>query len=236
MSLSGLATGNKDKPAYSTRFGALPITSFPFNFTIRELAASRDGGGETLEDVGMRIAAQRVAECSEEVLYLGGPTFNAMPMYGLTTHPSRITASFTAGTWTGAITSAQRLKDIVDGVAAMDNNRMHGPYMVLMPNAFKVHLDADYAPNGLQSEGTLRERILKIGGLTEILISDFCPANTIIILQMDTSTIRIANGLAPQTVQWDMYGGMQLEFLVMAIQVPEIRGDGGGRLGIVHIS
>jgi hypothetical protein len=36
------------------------------------------------------------------------------------------------------------------------------------------------------------------------------------------------------TLQWETHGGMMQNFKVMAIMVPQIRGDFNGNTGIVH--
>ncbi len=51
---------------------------------------------------------------------------------------------------------------------------------------------------------------------------------------MTTDVVREVIGMDVTTVQWETKGGMQLNFKVMAILVPQIRADQNSNTGIVH--
>lgn len=57
---------------------------------------------------------------------------------------------------------------------------------------------------------------------------------TFIVVNMQPETARAVNGMDITTVQWESKGGMQLNFKVMAIQVPQLRADFYGNCGICH--
>lgn len=59
---------------------------------------------------------------------------------------------------------------------------------------------------------------------------------TFIVVNMQPETARAVNGMDITTVQWEQKGGMQLNFKVMAIQVPQLRADFYGNCGIVQAS
>jgi hypothetical protein len=57
---------------------------------------------------------------------------------------------------------------------------------------------------------------------------------TMIMVQMTPDVARAINGMDLTTVQWEEKGGMQLQFKVMCIQVPQLRYDYNGNSGIMH--
>lgn len=57
---------------------------------------------------------------------------------------------------------------------------------------------------------------------------------TLIMVQMTPEVARAVNGMDMTTVQWESKGGMQLNFKVMCIQVPQLRADRYGNCGIMQ--
>lgn len=57
---------------------------------------------------------------------------------------------------------------------------------------------------------------------------------TLILVNMQPETARAVNGMDITTVQWESKGGMQLNFKVMCIQVPQLRADYYGNCGILQ--
>ena len=57
---------------------------------------------------------------------------------------------------------------------------------------------------------------------------------TFIFVQMTPDVARAVNGMDITTIQWETLGGMQINFKVMAIQVPRIRSDFYQNCGIEH--
>lgn len=57
---------------------------------------------------------------------------------------------------------------------------------------------------------------------------------TFIFVQMTPDVARAVNGMDITTVQWESIGGMRLNFKVMCIQVPQLRADFYGNVGILH--
>ena len=53
-------------------------------------------------------------------------------------------------------------------------------------------------------------------------------------MQMTSDVARAVIGMDFTTVQWPSKGGMQQNFKVMTIQVPQIRSTFAGRSGIMH--
>jgi hypothetical protein len=55
-----------------------------------------------------------------------------------------------------------------------------------------------------------------------------------VMVQMTPDVAQAVNGMDITVVQWEAKGGMQLNFKVMAIQVPKLQADFYGRCGILH--
>jgi hypothetical protein len=112
---------------------------------------------------------------------------------------------------------------------ALVDDRCYGPYVLYIPSNWELALDDDYKA---ESDATVRERLLKISGIADVKVADKLTADYPVLVQMTSDVVRMVNGLAVTTVQWDTEGGMQVNFKVMAIQVPQIRHDQTGRCGI----
>jgi len=57
---------------------------------------------------------------------------------------------------------------------------------------------------------------------------------TLLMVQMTPDVARAVNGMDITTVQWETKGGMQLNFKVMAIQVPQLRSDYYHNCGVLQ--
>jgi hypothetical protein len=55
-----------------------------------------------------------------------------------------------------------------------------------------------------------------------------------ILVQMTSNVARAINGQGITTVQWETKGGMQVNYKVYAIWVPQLRADYNARTGILH--
>jgi hypothetical protein len=60
--------------------------------------------------------------------------------------------------------------------------------------------------------------------------------NNVLLIQMTSDVVVMLNGADLQAIQWDVEGGMRINFKAMTIQVPLIRSDIDNRCGIVHMS
>ena len=57
---------------------------------------------------------------------------------------------------------------------------------------------------------------------------------TVLMVQMTPDVARAVVGMDITTVQWESKGGMQVNFKVMGILVPQLREDFNGNCGIAH--
>jgi hypothetical protein len=237
-SLDGISRTGNDRQEFELSQIPLPITHKDFFINLRALAASKERG-EALDTTQVRTAGRVVAEQLEKMLFQGGPQFGSLPIYGYMTQPDRITSVNFDGTkdWgDGTKTGPSYLADLQAARTALHANRMFGPYWVYVPSDAGVHLDGDYVPtSGTNSTGTIRERLEKIEGIKGIRVADQLPSGNVIVVQATQDVTCWVQGEQLQTVQWDEYGGFEINFKAFAIGVPLIRSDAAGRSGVCHI-
>ena len=87
-----------------------------------------------------------------------------------------------------------------------------------------------------ESDKTILQRLQEIEGLSKITVVDQLAADEIVIYQPTSDVIQWAVGEEVQTVQWDVYGGMQVAFKVLGIQVPIVKSTASGQSGVYHLT
>jgi len=232
ISMDGLREGINDRPEFEPSTLPLPITHKDFNFTARQILVSRNGGSP-LDTTQMDLSGAKVAE-SVEKLTLGRIstyTYGGANAYGLLNYPSRMTKTLTspaAAGWTGTTFLTQ--------ILAMRNQSTstgyhYGPWMLFVAPNWDQYLDADFKTN---SDRTLRERVKALNNIDDIITLDWMQNYDVLLVQLTTDVIRLVIGMDIVTLQWDTQGGMQKNFKVMTIVVPQVRSDQNSRTGIVH--
>lgn len=237
VDMDGLTDGRTDAPKFQLEGLPLPITHANFWFSSRRLAISRNSGMPLDTSMG-EAAGRRVAEVIEQTLIgtLSGITYgtaanygNNPTVYGYTNHPDRVTKTdLTAPTATNGST-------VVNEILAMRellyNQNFYGPFMLYVSTGYDQYLDNDFKTD---SDKTTRQRIREIDGIEDVRRLDYLTGNVMIMVQMTPDVCRAINGMDITTVQWESKAGMQLNFKVMAIQVPQLRSDFNGNCGICH--
>lgn len=233
VSMDGITKSENDRPDFSLNNLPLPFTHKDFNINIRTLEASRKRG-ESLDTTMARMSARRVAEKTEEMLFIGGKTFGGAAIYGYTTHPNRNTTTFgTGGTWTGTKTGEQILADVLAWFAILEADLMYGSYGLYISTAMNNFIAGDFKAN---SDKSTRQRLLEDPRLEFIKYSDKVPANQAVLVQLTPDVVQMIEGEPLQTIQWDTEGGFLVNFKAFQIMIPLIRADSDGRSGVVHIS
>jgi Family of unknown function (DUF6260) len=234
VSMDGMTRSENDAQEISMAGIPIPITHKDFFINLRKLMASRNNG-EGLDVTQSRTAGRLVAEETERMLFQGGRTFGGLPIYGYMTHPNRNTIGFGGGVnWADAAkTGEQIITDIGSLISQAEQDRMWGPYWVYTSRNASLKMSADYKTTG---DKTIRQRILEMDGITALSSVDQLPAGNVILVQATMDTVSMVDGEALQTIQWDVNGGMGVNFKAFAIQVPLIRADADGRSGLVHMS
>jgi hypothetical protein len=233
MTMDAVTRGQGDRVEYKQHFLPIPIMSVDYEINSRVLTVSRNmGNGLDVEEA--RNAARRIREMKEGLLFTDPATpytFGGGTIYSFLNLPDRGTYTIPI-TWTTA-TGPQILADVVamKNVAIAD---LHfGPWTLFIPTAYNAALDEDYSVSG-NSLMTIRERLLKLDGLTDIVTVDVLPADNVVMAEMTTGTVEIINGLPLQNIQWSTEGGMVFKYKAMEIAVPRLKVDYNGNTGVVH--
>lgn len=232
VSMDGLRQSQYDRPEFDLASLPLPIIHKDFYFSARQLAASRNGGSP-LDTTMAELAARRVAEEAEKLLLGVSSSFayGGGTIFGYTNFPDRLTKTITAPTfssWTGATLVGEVLE-----MRQQSQEAFHfGPWAIYVGPAWDVFMDDDYST--LKGDNTLRQRLEQITGIQEVRTVDFFTDFTLVLVQLTSDVARMVIGMDLTTVQWETLGGMQINFKVMAIMVPQLRSDFNNKTGIVH--
>jgi Family of unknown function (DUF6260) len=246
ISMDGLRQGESDRPVFSLINFPLPIIHKDFQYPLRQVLASRTGYSP-LDTTTAELAGRRVAEqveqltlgCSADANYtapgqlLGQSsyTWNSATIYGYMNYPSRITYSITQPTSAGWI--PQNTVDDILNMKRLSQQAFHtGPWMLYFGLGWDPYMDDDYKPT--YNDMTLRQRIRECDGILDARTVDYIPDMSLLMVQQTTDVVRMVIGMDITTVQWESHGGMQLNFKVMCVMVPQLRTDFYGNTGIVH--
>lgn len=241
VDMDAIAEGRNDYPLVGRQGTPLPITHSDFFYTRRTLEISRNSG-DGLDSISAEMAGFRIAEMIEKTtigivtgmtygnasLYTRAPT-----VYGYLNFPPRLTKTNmttpTGSNGSAVLTSFLQLRDLLYAA------KKYGPYMVYTSTDYDAYLDNLFSTTE-PSAGTLRSRLLQIDGIRDIRRLDYLASATnpftVIMVQMERSTAQAIIGMPITTVQWDTKGGMQKNYKVMTIMVPELRSDADGNTGI----
>jgi len=233
VSMDGLRKAPADRPEFNLVNLPLPIIHQDFNFSAREIQASRQGGSP-LDLTMAEQAARAVAETAEQLATgtYGSFSFGGGNIYGITNFPQRLTQEITAPT-ASAWTPRTLLTEVLAMRQAATDARHYGPYKIYVAPAWDQYLDDDFST--AKGDITLRERLAKLNGITGIETLDSLGSGfDIVLVQMTSNVIREVVGMELVTLQWPTDGGLNINFKVMAILVPQIRTDANGRTGLVH--
>jgi uncharacterized linocin/CFP29 family protein len=235
ISMDGLRRGEADRFELDLKHMPLPIIHKDFEYSARQIAVSRESN-TPLDTTGAELASERVAEEVEKlsVGVASSYSFGGGSVYGYINLPERNTQVLTNPTvvtnpvWTG--------KKLVNEVLQMKqkslDDRFYGPWILYTSPAWDIVLDDDYVENNGTS--TLRARLKQIDGISDIRVLDYLTGFQMIMIQMTPTVARAVIGMDIVTLQWESHGGMQVNFKVMAIMVPQLRVGPAGTTGIVH--
>lgn len=230
----------RDSPLFQLEAVPLPITHSDFDFSSRELAVSRNTG-TPLDVTQGEASGRRVGEQVEKTLIgtVTGATYGVTAnygqtpsVYGYTNFPLRNTK-----TDMNAPTGANGPTILSDWLALREllyDANHFGPFMVYTSSDYDQYLDNLFSTSE-PSAGTLRSRLMQIDGVTDIRRLDYLTNTfTVIMVELTSEVVQAVNGMDLTVVQWESKGGLQLNFKVMAIQVPRFRADYDGNCGIAH--
>lgn len=235
VSMSGLNRSERDTQSFDTAQVPVPVVHKDFDLNLRRLEASRIFG-EGLDTTQASIAGRVVAEASESMLFSGDAIqVDGSVIYGYLNHPDRNTVAITTSWTNSGKTGAQILVNVQAMLAAARADYYFGPYTLYIPGAYEGKLDDDFNP-GTSDTRTIRQRIMALEGIAEIVVADQLPTDNVVLVQLERDVVDMAIAQDITTVQWDTQGGMQQNFKVMAIWVPRVKSTLDGQSGIVHMS
>jgi uncharacterized linocin/CFP29 family protein len=241
LTMDGVTRSIGDRPTFQHNYLPIPIIHVDYEINARVLEASRRLGNP-LDTTAAERAARKVLEKLENMLFTDTSysygekdSRNLNTIYSLVNHPDRNLVNLTTNWDASAMTAAGILQDVQEMKQASINAYHYGPWMLYVPTAYETVLDDDYDAAG-SSLMTIRERILKLGGILGIKVVDTLAANNVLLVQMTPDVVRIVRGMDLRNVEWQTEGGMVTKFKVMTIQVPQIRSDMNKKSGIVHLS
>ena len=230
VSMDGLRQGDSDRPQYDLTSLPLPIIHKDFQFSARQVMASRNGGSP-LDTTMAELASRRVSEQIEK-LTLGTAasfTYGGGTIYGLTNFPDRLTKTLTAPT---SSNHPLTVTEVLAMISQAKGANYYGPFNIYYGSSWYGAMDEDYST--AKGDLTLRERLEKITSIGMCKPADYLGANDLVLVQTTADVARMVNGMDVTTVQWESMGGMQLNYKVMAILVPQLRSDYNDNCGIVH--
>ena len=228
-SMDGIRESSADRPHFDLTGIPLPIIHKDFQFSLREIEISRNNG-PALDVTMARLSTRKVLEEVEKYT-VGSQTyaFGGYNVYGYTNFPARKTQSITAPSSSNHATT---LSEVISMRKKLTDKGYNGPYVLYASPAWDLYLDEDYSTS--KGDNTLRERILKLEGISGIRTSYWLSGNALVLAQRSPDVAQAVVGMDVTTIQWPSKGGMELNFKVMAIMVPLLRSDINSITGIVH--
>ena len=234
LNMDGLTRTRRDRPEFDISYLPLPLIHKDFSFSAREIDASRNGQ-MALDTTMAQLAARRVAEKVEALLFQGASTytFGGGTIYGYQDEPNRNQGTLTGGWDDSGVSGEEILQDVLDMKQALIDDRCHGPYILYIPSNFETKIDSDFKT---YSDKSIRQRILEVNNMADVKVADQLADDNVVLVQLTADVVRMVTGLNITTVQWETEGGMRVNFKVMAIQIPHTRHDQDGRCGIAHFT
>ena len=231
-SMDPISRGDKDRPDFTTKYLPLPIVFKDFSLNVRVLNISQKMG-TPLDTRMAEMASRKVAELLEADLFNGTSSYayGGGTIYGYRDFTNRNEVTLNAHWNDSAATGATILDDVISLKQASINDSYYGPWVLYIPTNFETAIEADFKA---ASDKSIRQRLLEVDGLEDIRVSDTLTADNVIMVQMTSDVVRLVNGMNISVVQWDINGGLGIEFKVMAIKVPQIRADQSGKCGVIH--
>lgn len=240
LTMDAVTRTKNDRQEFNSVFLPIPIIHTDYEINQRVLENSRRLGNP-LDTTMAERAARKILEKREQMLFTDTKYgFGGGTIYSFLNFPDRITPGGTGdknitniSDWSADVVTGE---DIVQEILEMKqksiNTNFYGPWALYIPTNFETKFDEDYSD--AKGSNTIRERVMNINGLQDIVVVDTLPDSEVIFVQLSTDVIRIVQGLALQNIQWQAEGGFVNKFKVISIQVPQIRSDQEGKTGLIH--
>lgn len=236
LTMDGVTRGENNRPVYETHYLPIPILHVDYEISARTLALSRNMGNP-LDTTDAAMARRAIDLKLEQMLFTnvdytyGGTTTK---IYSYLNYPDKSNVVLHTNWDASGKTGAQILADVQEMIAASIADLHYGPWNLYIPTLYQAVLDNDYSTQ--YPNVTIRDRIMKLAGIKDIVTVDTLTANNVLLVQMTPDVVRLVQGMGIQNVQWGVEGNMITKFKVMTIQVPQIRSDHNNKTGIVHLA
>lgn len=218
----------------------LPIylTLDGFQLDIRTLKMS--------ERVGMPLDVTEAGACTrsvnegiEDALINGATTLDGQQLAdagytapGILNATNANTQALTAAAWSTAPVGSTVFTETEAMIGKLQTDLKFGPYVMVVGTAVGNALDSDYNATNNAQGLTIRERLLKIPTLQDILVADMMPSTKVALIQTTPDVLQMVNGQAPTVIPWTSLDGFTFYNLVMAIMIPWVKSDANGNSGI----
>jgi len=233
LSMDGITRSDGDRPTYDTLYLPLPIIHSDFEFNERVLRNSRKLGNP-LDTTGVEDATRVVTEKLEKMLFQDTSyTFGGGTIYSYLNHPKKNVLSLSTAWDDSSMDGPAILEDVLNIRQSLRDANKYGAIMLYIPSNYDKVVEGDYDNT---RGNTIRERLESIQGIMAVKTAEFLPDDTVVGVEMTTSTVRLVNGMPLQTVQWKEQGGFVNKYKVLTIQVPQIRADKKGQCGVSVLS
>ncbi len=233
LTMDGVTRSKGDRQDFGTKYLPIPIIHVDYEINARVLAASRNMGNP-LDTTMAERAARKVSEKLESMLFTNtNYAFGGGTIYSYVNYPHRNKINLVKD-WATTATGAEIVEYVRQMKQESIDNLHYGPWVLYVPTGYETKLDMDYDTTtpGI----TIRERILKIAGITDIKVIDTLTAANVLLVQMTPDVVRLVRGMGIQNVEWGTEGNFITKYKVLTIQVPQIRSDYNNKCGIVHLA
>ncbi|WP_408954738.1 major capsid protein [Natroniella sp. ANB-PHB2] len=228
IDMSGTSGGQEEHTDYDEVGVPIPVLHSNFRINIRRLLAARQNG-RNLDTTEADESTRVVNTAMEKMIFKGADvSVDGAKIYGYCNVPGRFTGSLSD--WT---TGADVIyKDIKEMIFKLINKGFIGPfYLYLGANRYDKLFN--YVDG---SDQTALDRITNLPGLEEIKNSPGTPKDDVVLVQMTSNVVDLSIGEDVQTVEWESYGGMEMQYKVMAAMAPRVKRNKNEVTGIVHYS
>ena len=227
-------TNETDKQAVKTANIPIPVISWRWGFDIRELQMSRLYN-RPLDLQGAKVGARKIGEKLESMMFGANATILDDKKIDSIISFADSNKIATLHNWNATGTTTT---DILDDVIALKKKSIEdkhfGKWILFVAQNYEARLDDDYGVDATtKAYIPLMDRIKKINGILDVIVSDFLPADTVALVQMTNDTIELINGMELTTVQLMNAGGLNFEMLSFVMQTPAVKSDYDGNCGIV---
>ena len=227
-------TNETDKQAVKTASIPIPVISWRWSFDIRDLQTSRVYN-RPLDLKGATVGARKIGEKLESMMFGANATILDDKKIDSIISFNDSNKTTTLHNWNATGTTTT---DILDDVIALKKKSIEdkhfGKWILFVAQNYEARLDDDYGVDATtKAYIPLMDRIKKINGILDVIVSDFLPDDTVALVQMTNDTIELINGMELTTVQIMNAGWLNFEMLSFVMQVPAVYSDYEGNCGIV---